>query len=54
MATVFILGFLATNAEPALNVLGQTVETLSNRYAAGVYHIHGIQLQRYAGCVTVE
>ncbi|WIA21356.1 hypothetical protein OEZ85_000577 [Tetradesmus obliquus] len=31
MVTVFLLGFLATKAEPALNVLGQTVETLSNR-----------------------
>jgi hypothetical protein len=30
MATVFALGVLATNAEPALNVLGQTVETLSD------------------------
>lgn len=29
MATVFLLGVLATNAEPALNVLGQTVESLS-------------------------
>ena len=27
--TVFILGFLATRAEPALNVLGKTVEKLS-------------------------
>lgn len=30
MLTIFALGFAATNAEPALNVLGQTVETLSN------------------------
>lgn len=30
MATVFALGVLATNAEPALNVLGQTVESLSD------------------------
>jgi hypothetical protein len=30
MATIFALGVLATNAEPALNVLGATVETLSN------------------------
>lgn len=29
MATVFLLGVLATNAEPALNVLGHTVESLS-------------------------
>lgn len=29
MATIFLLGILATKAEPALNVLGETVETLS-------------------------
>lgn len=29
LVTVFLLGVLATNAEPALNVLGQTVESLS-------------------------
>lgn len=29
VATIFLLGILATKAEPALNVLGQTVETLS-------------------------
>lgn len=29
MATVFLLGVMATNAEPALNVLGHTVESLS-------------------------
>lgn len=29
LCTVFILGVLATRAEPALNVLGRTVETLS-------------------------
>ncbi len=28
-ATMFLLGFLATRAEPALNVLGATVEKLS-------------------------
>lgn len=31
LATVFCLGVLATLAEPALNVLGQTVEKLSGR-----------------------
>ncbi|KAI8476127.1 MAG: hypothetical protein J3K34DRAFT_516801 [Monoraphidium minutum] len=30
MATVFLLGVLATNAEPALNVLGATVQRLSS------------------------
>lgn len=29
MVTIFLLGILATKAEPALNVLGDTVETLS-------------------------
>lgn len=29
MTTIFLLGILATKAEPALNVLGDTVETLS-------------------------
>ena len=29
MLTIFFLGILATKAEPALNVLGETVETLS-------------------------
>jgi hypothetical protein len=29
MVTIFLLGVLATKAEPALNVLGDTVETLS-------------------------
>ncbi|KAF6248567.1 hypothetical protein COO60DRAFT_1065160 [Scenedesmus sp. NREL 46B-D3] len=29
MLTLFLLGILATKAEPALNVLGETVETLS-------------------------
>lgn len=29
MVTIFLLGILATKAEPALNVLGATVETLS-------------------------
>jgi hypothetical protein len=29
MMTIFLLGILATKAEPALNVLGETVETLS-------------------------
>uniref|UniRef100_A0A383WCJ1 DUF1538 domain-containing protein n=1 Tax=Tetradesmus obliquus TaxID=3088 RepID=A0A383WCJ1_TETOB len=30
MLTLFLLGVLATKAEPALNVLGETVETLSS------------------------
>lgn len=30
MVTIFLLGILATKAEPALNVLGETVETLSS------------------------
>ena len=29
VATVFVLGFLATRAEPALRVMGRTVEALS-------------------------
>jgi hypothetical protein len=29
MLTIFLLGILATKAEPALNVLGETVEALS-------------------------
>jgi len=29
LSTVFALGFLATRAEPALRVMGKTVETLS-------------------------
>ena len=29
MVTVFVLGFLATRAEPALRVMGRTVESLS-------------------------
>ena len=30
VVTVFVLGFLATRAEPALRVMGRTVEALSD------------------------
>ena len=46
IATVFILGFLATRAEPALNVLGKTVEQLSK----GAF---SKKLLVYAVCVGV-
>ena len=46
IATVFILGFLATRAEPALNVLGKTVEQLSK----GAF---SRKLLVYAVCVGV-
>ena len=46
IVTVFILGFLATRAEPALNVLGKTVEQLSK----GAF---SRKLLVYAVCVGV-
>ena len=37
-AAIFSLGFLATRAEPALRVMGKTVETLSEGQFTQVAH----------------
>jgi len=37
---IFSLGFLATRAEPALRVMGKTVETLSEGQFTQVTHMH--------------
>lgn len=52
LVTVFILGFLATRAEPALNVLGRTVEKLSNGTFSRSLLIYAVALGVGAGMST--
>lgn len=47
--TIYILGFLATRAEPALNVLGRTVEKLSNGSFSKNLLIYAVSLGVGAG-----
>jgi hypothetical protein len=50
--TVYILGFLATRAEPALNVLGRTVEKLSHGSFSKNLLIYAVSLGVGAGMAT--